>query len=226
MTPTNPDPSDGAPEEVAPGSPPSDTYQRIKQDIVLGELPPGSPLVELPLAKRYAVSRTPVREALRRLHQDGLVERFDRTMRVRQHTAQEIFELYEVRMILESAATRTAAQRRTEFDISQITHFLERMQDTNLDLATRVRTNRNFHTALWHASHNNMLVDTLERLYTNSVRYLNTTLAGNERWHQSLEEHRQIVDAVVRGDSQQAERVIINHLSEARDIRIGHIPDA
>lgn len=208
------------------GAVPRSVYQRMRQDIVLGELPPGAPLIETLLAERYSVSRTPVREALRRLEQDDLVERVERTMRVRLHSPEEIFELYEVRMILEAAAARAAAERRTEFDIAEIRHLLGRMERPDLDLPARVQLNRDFHTALWRAGHNTMLLDTLERLYTNSVRYLNTTLTGDDRWRESLDEHREILTAIVDGDGDRAADVIVVHLREARDIRVGHWGDA
>lgn len=208
------------------GTPPHGVYQRMRRDIILGELPPGAPLVETALAERYVVSRTPVREALRRLEQDDLVERVERTMRVRKHSPEEIFELYEVRTVLEVAAARAAAERRTEFDIAEIQHRLTRMERPNLDVEARAQLNREFHTALWRAGHNRTLLDTIERLYTNSVRYLNTTLTADDRWRESLKEHGQIVEAVLQRDADEAERVITKHLRRARDIRVGHWTDA
>ena len=67
-----------------------DVYARIRDDIVSGVLAPGSPLVEVVTAQRYGLKGTPVREALRRLEQDGLVERGDRGMRVRVRSSEEI----------------------------------------------------------------------------------------------------------------------------------------
>ena len=203
----------------AAAEPPS-TYDRLRQDILDGTLPPGRPLVEAVLAARYQVSRTPVREALRRLEQDGLVERVDRTMRVRRHSAEEILELYEVRTILETAAVRAAAERRTEFDVARMERLLRRMEASNLTREQRAPLNREFHSALWRASHNGVLFDTLERLYVHSLRYLHTTLTGQERWDASLRQHRDIVDAILAGDGEAAAGLLGEHLREARDIRL------
>jgi DNA-binding GntR family transcriptional regulator len=202
------------------GSDPPSTYERLRQDIIEGELAPGRPLVEAALAARYRVSRTPVREALRRLEQDGLVERVDRTMRVRLHSAEEILELYEVRTILETAAVRAAAERRTEFDVARLERLLGRMEAPDLPRDRRAPLNRDFHSALWRAGHNGVLVDTLERLYVHSLRYLHTTLTGQERWEASLRQHREILDAIAGGDGEVAGRRLADHLREARDIRL------
>ncbi|MBO0706300.1 MAG: GntR family transcriptional regulator, partial [Candidatus Dormibacteraeota bacterium] len=161
-----------------------------------------------------------VREALRRLEQDGLVERVDRTMRVRRHSAEEILELYEVRTILETAAVRAAADRRTEFDVARMQRLLRRMEAPDLVREGRAPLNREFHSALWRASHNGVLYDTLERLYVHSLRYLHTTLTGQERWESSLPQHREIVDAILRGDGEAAAALLGDHLREARDARL------
>jgi DNA-binding GntR family transcriptional regulator len=91
-----------------------DIYQQLREAIVTGVLSADAPLTELSLAAQYKVSRTPVREALRRLEQDGLVERGPRGMKVRGRSPEEILEIYEVRITLEGAAARAAAERRTE----------------------------------------------------------------------------------------------------------------
>lgn len=200
---------------------PSSTYLRIKHDIAMGALPPGTPLLELLLAERYSVSRTPVREALRRLEQDDLVERVGRTMRVREHSLEEVFELYEVRAILETAAAQAAAERRTEADLARLRDLVARMDDSELSVESRVQLNWEFHAAIWRASHNSVLADTLERHYTSSVRYTNTTLASKDRWTEALAEHRQMIEAIIERDQHAVVDVMEEHLRIARDIRIG-----
>lgn len=196
------------------------TYARLKEDILLGTLPPGTRLVEFPLAERYAVSRTPVREALGRLVHDGLVERGDRGMRVRVHTPEEIFELYEVREVLETAAARAAAERRTEFDIARLRALLDRMTQPDVAPASRAPLNRDFHAAIWHAGHNSILVETLDRLSLHVLRHMNTTLTSPGRWEQAMAEHHAIVEAIVDGDVDTAGRLVGEHLRTARTIRL------
>jgi DNA-binding GntR family transcriptional regulator len=212
----------GSPADEEPMSLPATTFERLKQDIILGVLPPGAALIEQQLAERYSVSRTPVRESLRRLEHDGLVERIDGTMQVRRRSPEEIFEHYEVRIVLECAAVKMAAQRRTDFDIAKLTSLLT-AGDQDLAVVDRIRLDRLFHAAFWRASHNNTLVEMLERLYTHNVRFLNTTLASDERWEQSRSHHRQIVDAILSGDEQEAERLVAIHVRGARDIHTNEI---
>src|ERR1700749_32754 len=90
-----------------------DVYDRLRGEIVTGEFEPGTPLGEEALAQRYGTSRTPVREALRRLEQDGLVESGVRGMRGRARSPEEIQEIYEVRVPLEATVAAAAARRRT-----------------------------------------------------------------------------------------------------------------
>jgi len=201
-------------------SDPAATYARIKEEILLGVLPPGTPLVEMSLADRYMVSRTPVREALRRLAHDGLVERGDRSMRVRQPTAEEIFELYEVREVLETAAARAAAERHSEVDVIRLQELIDQMKDIDLPVADRASFNRRFHSAMWKASHNSVLCQTLDRLYLNAVQHLNTTLIENERWESSMVEHENMMDAVLHGDADTAGRLVGEHLQVARNMRL------
>jgi DNA-binding GntR family transcriptional regulator len=197
------------------------TYERLKDDILQAVLAPGTRLVETQLAERYRVSRTPVREALSQLGNEGLVERTDRGMRVRQPAPEEMFELYEVREILETAAARLAAQRHTELDAMRLSSLLERMEAPDLTTGQRISLNREFHAAIAKASHNKVLFDALDRLYTNSVRQLNTTLTSDGRWRRSIVEHGRMVEAIIRRDAEEASRLLSEHLRTARDIRLG-----
>ena len=95
-------------------------YEQLRQSIIEGRLLPGESLVEANLASTYGVSRTPIREALTRLQQDGLVHRGDRGLVVRESTPEEILDIYETRVILEAQAARLAAKRRTEFELARI----------------------------------------------------------------------------------------------------------
>src|SRR5437016_3803193 len=83
-------------------------YEQLVRAITSGDLPPGSPLIEVALAERFGVSRTPVREALTRLEQDGLVARGDLGLVVREITPEEILDIYDVRIVLEGRAASTA----------------------------------------------------------------------------------------------------------------------
>jgi DNA-binding GntR family transcriptional regulator len=97
-----------------------DVYEHLRDDIVARRLDAGASLVETELADRYGTSRTPVREALRRLEQDGLLERGRRGLQVRAPSAAEILEIYEVRIDLEALAAALAAERHTPLDLVRL----------------------------------------------------------------------------------------------------------
>lgn len=194
-------------------------YTRLKRDISVGEIRQGARLVETQLAERYGVSRTPIRQALLTLEQDGLVERDGRSLRVRAQSPGEIMELYEVRELLEAHAARLAARRHDPSDAIILRRMLERMSG-DLSAVERYGLNREFHGVLWRAAHHRVLLQALERLYVNSVLGLATTLTDTTRWKHALAEHRSIVDAVLAGDEEKAAELVRNHLRTARDIRI------
>lgn len=200
-------------------SPTEQVYARFKHDITVGEIRQGTRLVETQLAERYGVSRTPIRQALQALTQDGLVERDGRSLRVRAQSPAEILELYEVREMLEERAARVAARRHEASDAIILRRLLERMS-ADLNSLERSSLNREFHMALWRAAHHTVLLQTLERLYLNSVLGLTTTLASTDRWKGALAEHAAMVDAVLSGDEERAAEVVRNHLRTARDLRI------
>jgi DNA-binding GntR family transcriptional regulator len=196
-------------------------YERLREEIVSGRLPSGVPLVEAAVAARYGTSRTPVREALTRLEQDGLVERGDRGLCVRTRGPEEILEIYEVRILLEEAAARGAAERGTRLDLMRIKNAAEAMTAADpADPDTMAATNRSFHEEVWAASHNGTLVDLLTRLNSHVTRYPATTLTSPGRWAEALSEHADLVRAIEAGDADEAGLIAGKHMTKARDIRL------
>jgi DNA-binding GntR family transcriptional regulator len=199
----------------------SDVYDKLRDEIVTGEFGPGTPLGEEALAQRYGTSRTPVREALRRLEQDGLVERGARGMRVRARSPEEILEIYEARVPLEATVAAAAAQRRTELDLIRI-----RAAQTAMDAAgdgepaAMAAANRAVHEAIWAAGHNGTLIDLLVRLNNHLTRYPATTLAVPGRWEEARQEHEAIIAAIAGRDSGRASELAAAHMSRARELRL------
>lgn len=196
-------------------------YDQLRSEIVAGVFEPGAQLVELVLAEKYGTSRTPVREALRRLEQDGLVERGERGLRVRTRSPEEILEIYEVRISLEAMAASAAAQRRSDFDLIRIHRAQVSMDSVSTDdPAAMAEANRAVHETIWIASHNQTVVDLLTRLNNHLTRYPATTLQAPGRWTEALEEHRALIDAIEERDSARAHDVARDHMTKARDLRI------
>lgn len=195
-------------------------YDSLKQAILLGKLEPGQSLVETALATWLQISRTPVREALKRLEQDGLVQRGDRGLVVRPRSPEEILDIYAARIVLEGAVGRTAAERRTEYDVRALWRIVEKTPTALPGEDRRMDFNRQFHRAMWRASHNDSLVDLLDRLDLHLSRYPATTLSYPGRWIQAGKEHVRLVQAVEDRDGELAQEIATVHFTAARDIRL------
>lgn len=196
-------------------------YDRLRELILTNAFGSNEPLTEVNVAEKLGVSRTPVREALKRLEQDGLVERFGRGVRVKERSPEEILEIYEVRVTLEAAAARGAAERSTELDLSRLEAIHEQMLPLPASaLDECVLWNNRFHEALWRASHNATLEDVITRLITLLRRYPQTTLAFPGRWERILDEHARLIAAIRARDADLAASIAAEHMTVARDTRL------
>jgi DNA-binding GntR family transcriptional regulator len=193
----------------------------LTQAILNGELRPGQPLVEAALSEWCEVSRTPIREALMRLEQDGLVTRSDRGLVVRERSPEEILDIYEVRIVLEATAARIAAARRSTLDLLSMRRIAEQLKhmDTS-DENAMAAANREFHETIWKASRNKSLADLLNRLNLHLMRYPATTLSQPGRWDDTLIEHGGIIDAIEQQDAECAAELASAHFRAARDLRL------
>ena len=196
-------------------------YELIKQAILTSELASGEQLVEAELAARYNVSRTPVREALMRLQQDGLVSRLDRTLTVRTRSREEILDIYDTRIVLEAHAARLAAERRTNNDLLLLNQFAKRMSaEMPKDEDVMADLNRDFHRRVWQCGRSETVIDLLERINLHLARYPATTLSFPGRWEQANAEHDELLVAIRDRDVERAGDIATAHFSRARDIRL------
>ncbi|MFF0149515.1 regulatory GntR family protein [Amycolatopsis sulphurea] len=111
-------------------------YIQLRDDVVNGKFPPGTRLSESSLGREYGVSRTPIREAIARLEHDGLLLQQGAYAGVRSRSAEEIIDIYRIRVILEKAIVRDAASRRREVDLIQ----LRRAFDAEATMASSTRS--------------------------------------------------------------------------------------
>lgn len=212
-------PQPGGTERISP-------YEMLKNAILSGELEPGQQLVETALADWCEVSRTPIREALRRLEQDGLVTRSDRGMIVQERSPEEILDIYETRIALEAAVGRIAAERRTDHDLRSLQRALKLGQATDDSISdAKIEANQRFHRAVWRASHNDSLIDLLERLNLHLARYPGTTLNAPGRWQTACDEHAELLDAIENRDGERAYQVALRHFTAAREIRLAQFAE-
>jgi DNA-binding GntR family transcriptional regulator len=196
-------------------------YEQLRQAVAEGELLPGTPLSEAELCQQYSMSRTPVREALARLEQDGLVERRGTVSYIRDRSADEILDIYRVRVYLEGAIAFDAAHRRSETDVIRLMAAVRHGRELSGsdDPVLLQDANLKFHTALGVASHNQTLQDLQSRLTAQVAKLPSTTLAYPGRWDASIEEHVALVDAIRRQDGELARSISTAHMQAAADIR-------
>jgi DNA-binding GntR family transcriptional regulator len=210
-----------SPRQLANTSQTSRTpYELIRDAIFNGVYEPGAPLIEVALAEQLGVSRTPIREALTRLEQDGLVERGGRGLIVRERSPEEILDIYEARLALETAVVQAAARRHTLLDGVRIENAMKVCESATPGTEEMVAANDGFHRSIWQASHNDALIRLLEQLRMHLARYPGTTLAYPGRWEEALSEHRAITKAVLQGEEAEAGELSRLHFRHAGDIRV------
>lgn len=210
------DPFDGA-DPIPPYSVADLAYERIRSLVLSGELAPGTRLGQVELAERLGISRTPVREALRRLGGEGLVEgHSNRGFRVADLGLDAVLRRLEVRAILEPGIARLAAERRTKSHVEQLHNSIEREQRARGGFAAH-DASRDFHVTLARASGNEEMVRVLESLWLVEVgrRLLSRRTAVSD-WHsEDVEEHREIAAAVAQGRAEDAGRLMDEHVRRA-----------
>jgi DNA-binding GntR family transcriptional regulator len=193
-------------------------YARFRKDILDGVFSPGTMLLETALSSRYGASRTPVREALGRLAQEGLTERTGRGFQVRRRSPEEIPGIFEARIALETRIAELAAERRSDFDLARMAHLAGQRQNAT-DPAQRDELDASWHNAVRLSAHNATMSDLLRRVDSLLVLYRprTPTLPPDD---QPAGEHEIILEAISRNDSAAAGFAMAGHLRSVRDLLI------
>ncbi|MFS8534321.1 MAG: GntR family transcriptional regulator [Limnochordales bacterium] len=194
-------------------------FEAIREAIISGHLKPGERLMEIQLAEELGVSRTPVREAIRKLEQEGLVVMVPRKgAYVADISMKDIAEVFEIRGALEGLAAELAAERATEEELERLERLLVAIGECieRQDVDGMIEKDTEFHDLLFSASHNERLVQILSLLREQIQRFRSRTLARVERMKVALEEHKAIVEALGRRDSELARSLAEAHIESAR----------
>ena len=188
-------------------------YYAIRELIVTLELPPGSVVREPELTERLGIGRTPVREALRRLAQERLVEVFPRRgMFVTKVDVRDLARLCEVRLALEPEAARLAAERATQADLAELREVLAELDvRRKRDPRALIDLDERIHRAIYHASHNPFLAETLEEYFAHALRIWMVALERTDIGA-AVGGHHAVLEAVVRGDGARAARLMREHV--------------
>jgi DNA-binding GntR family transcriptional regulator len=192
-------------------------YMRVRELILSGELEPGAVINQAVLARQIGISTTPLREALKRLKQQKLVELdAHRDARVTPLDAEEARDLLEMRRSLDPLAASLAADRRTKLDIAEMRSSLEGLDALPSNpTVQQLVAHRRFHAAIYRASHNALLVETLDGLWDTADRYrrhgLQVERSPEERALKARE-HTLLFEAIVEGDGDTAADVMRTHI--------------
>jgi len=192
-------------------------YERIRGLVLSGELAPGTRLGQVELAERLGISRTPVREALRRLGGEGLVEgHSNHGFRVADLGLDAVLRRLEVRAILEPGIAALAAGRRTERDLAMMSEAIADEEEARDGIEAH-DASRRFHIALARASGNEELVRVIESLWLVEVgRRLLFRRSAEPDWQRTdASEHREVLAAVHEGCVADAERLMAGHVRRA-----------
>lgn len=191
-----------------------EVHRQLRHRLLLGAWPPGTRLREAELAETFGVSRTPVREAVRRLLQEGLLEaRATQGVRVRQPGLQDALDAYAVREPLEGMAARLAAERSSGDERRDLLALLDEVEaSAGHDEAAQVEADLRFHRRVADLSANAALIRALDTL-AGSVTPLKVHTRDQNAAEVTTRQHRAVAEAIARGDAADASTAMREHVA-------------
>ena len=195
-------------------------YETLKHAIITGELPAGSRIVETEYAERMHISRTPLREALRKLERDGLVEyMLRRGVVVRAFTISDVEEIYTIRNCLEMLTLPAIIENATEQDIRYLRSLLSEMDEFEEkgDIANLSPRARTFHTALTAISGQKRIIRAIEGQDEYITRFSALSIAKEDRRSAAHQEHHRMVDYVEERNLEKFETIMRRHIERSKE---------
>ena len=195
-------------------------YEKLKDEIRHGELHPGEPLSENRISKRLDISRTPVREALQRLAQEGLVRNVPgQGVTVAAPTIHEVFDVIHIRSLLAPELARLAARSMADEAVEELITYVDQMEaavETG-DRKAWSKSDTQFHELLSQSSRNELLGQLALQMH-NRIHHLTAdTQTSAGRLAECTAEHRAVVDAIEARDEEGAQNAMVEHINKLRD---------
>jgi len=193
-------------------------FEKLENDIIHGVYPRGEILTELKLVEQLGVSRTPIREALRRLEQERLIEDSGKGSVVLGITADDLLDIMNIREQIEGLAAYYACINMTDEGLRELDHIMD-LQDfyfSKWDIEHLRQADDMFHDAICELSQRSVIRDTLVPLHRKTRRYRKTAMQNKERATISLSEHRAILEALKEGNPDNAKKVMDAHIKMAK----------
>ncbi len=198
-------------------------YQRLREAIISGRFSPGEQLIERVLSEEMGVSRTPIREALRKLELENLIINIPHHgVVVRELSIKETKHIYEVHAVLEGLAARLSAKFADRATIKEIEKSIKEAEINLQQKQTQdmIAHNRFFHNKLYEVSQNYQLYEIMGNLQANIALLRITTLSVPERAQQNIVEHKRILNAIKNRQGELAEKLAIKHIQNAAKIAL------
>lgn len=193
-------------------------YYKLEEEILQGTLKKGDTLAEISLSRRLGVSRTPIRGAMHRLAEEGLIEVIpNKGAVVIGVNDEDLVNIYKIRMRLEGLASREAAERISKEDKARLSELVELSEFylARNDLERLKELDSEFHNIIYRASGNRLLEKTLSELHRNIKAYRRLSLTVPERVTLSVKEHGEILSAILSGNAEEADRLTFLHIEAA-----------
>ncbi len=194
-------------------------FEKLENDIITGVYPKGEILTELKLVEQLGVSRTPIREALRRLEQERLIAESGKGSVVLGITVEDLMDIMTIRQQIEGFAAYYAAENLTE-DSKDALLQIGKLQDfyyEQKDMERLRQMDDRFHDAIYELCGRSVFHDTLLPLHRKTMRYRKASLSDEKRLPFTVSEHKKILQAIVAGDGKLAQAEMTEHIKNAKE---------
>lgn len=197
-------------------------FEKLEYDIIVGNYPRGEILTELKLVEQLGVSRTPIREALRRLEQERLIKDSGKGSVVLGITVEDLMDIMDIRQSIEGLAAYYATLNATKDELREMIRISE-LQDfyySKQDIDHLRQMDDQFHDAIYRLCKRTVLCDTLRPLHRKTQRYRKLSMEDDLRLARSIREHKAILEAMVSGNAELAKELIEKHIANAKECMI------
>ena len=210
-------------KEYRPTSLADQVFDRLENDIIMGTIPRGEILTELKLVELLGVSRTPIREALRRLEQERLIQDTGKGSLVLGITEDDLLDIMNIREQIEGLVSYYATLNMTEEGRQELTHIVD-LQEFYYNKGDKERLRQvddQFHDAICRLSRRSVIEDTLVPLLRKTRRFRRISMSDPDRIVNTQAEHRRIYDAMMDGNAELAKALTTEHITKAKEHMIG-----
>lgn len=200
-------------------------FERLENDIIQGVYPKGEVLTELKLVEQMGVSRTPIREALRRLEQERLIEDSGKGSVVLGITEDDLLDIMNIRQRIEGLAAYYATVNMNADGRKELSHIvdLQAFYYSKGDAERLRQADDQFHDTICRLSKRAVIYDTLNPLLRKTRRYRRISMEDKARVEKTMGEHRKIYDAIMSGDAELAMELTTKHIENAKKHMIGSV---